>query len=177
MKVLKKILIILGVIILLLFLISLLLKPNYTVERSVVINAEPMEIFPYCNNLHNWQKWMPWTKELDKTAVYTFEGSQSGVGAIMKWNGKEIGKGKLIIKKEISGELVGYDMEFDEGSYKSVGKLLLERVPGGTKVTWGDYGNVGFNPVGRYFCLLMDSFMGPDFEKGLNKLKKVIEKK
>jgi hypothetical protein len=53
----------------------------------------------------------------------------------------------------------------------------LERVADGTKVTWGDYADVGFNPYGRYFILFMDAFMGPDFEKGLNKLKNVIEKK
>lgn len=31
------------------------------------------------------------------------------------------------------------------------------------------------NPISRYFGLMMDRFMAPDFETGLNNLKKKVE--
>ena len=43
------------------------------------------------------------------------------------------------------------------------------------KVTWAFSGDSGWNLMGRYFGLFMDSFIGPDFERGLANLKKLAE--
>ena len=36
-------------------------------------------------------------------------------------------------------------------------------------------GDLGSNPINRYFGLIMDRMMGPDFEEGLNTLKGKVE--
>ena len=45
------------------------------------------------------------------------------------------------------------------------------------KVTWFNQGDLGWNPVSRYFGLLMDKMMGPDFEEGLENLRRKAESK
>ena len=35
--------------------------------------------------------------------------------------------------------------------------------------------DLGGNPVNRYFGLIMDKMIGPDFEEGLAKLKEIAE--
>ena len=46
----------------------------------------------------------------------------------------------------------------------------------GTRVTWTNEGDMGANPVNRYFGLMMDSMVGPDFEAGLKNLKALAER-
>jgi len=43
------------------------------------------------------------------------------------------------------------------------------------KATWGFHNDIGFNPIGRFFGLMMDGMLGPDYEDGLARLKKVAE--
>jgi effector-binding domain-containing protein len=42
-------------------------------------------------------------------------------------------------------------------------------------VSWIDEGDLGYNPIARYMGLFMGKMMGPDFEKGLAKLKTIAE--
>ena len=41
--------------------------------------------------------------------------------------------------------------------------------------TWHNEGPLGMNPVARYYGLLMNKMMGPDFETGLHNLKVRVE--
>jgi len=44
----------------------------------------------------------------------------------------------------------------------------------GTLVTWTNEGELAY-PLMRYFGLLLDNMLGPDFEQGLARLKMYIE--
>jgi len=37
------------------------------------------------------------------------------------------------------------------------------------------FGDMGLNPVGRWMGLMMDGWIGPDFETGLGNLKTLVE--
>jgi hypothetical protein len=41
--------------------------------------------------------------------------------------------------------------------------------------TWTNEGEMGGNPINRWFGLMMDRMVGPDFEAGLANLKKLAE--
>ena len=58
----------------------------------------------------------------------------------------------------------------------SSGKLELTPAGSNTNVTWTNAGDLGGNPVVRYFGLVMDSMVGKDFRAGLNNLKTLAEK-
>ncbi len=94
-----------------------------------------------------------------------------GVGAWYTWEGNDdLGKGKLTITSA-SAEEVTYDLEFIEPfpSTADVG-IALDEQGDGTKVTWWMEGRNDF--MGKLFDLFvgMDSVIGADFERGLEKL-------
>ena len=55
------------------------------------------------------------------------------------------------------------------------GSCVWSRPAAGTRVTWTNEGDMGANPVNRYFGLFMDRLVGPDFEGGLKNLKALVE--
>ena len=57
----------------------------------------------------------------------------------------------------------------------ALASVVLEPAGAGTKVTWGLDTDLGFNPIARYFGMMMDGMVGPDYEKGLARLKAVAE--
>ncbi len=175
MKIIKKILLVLAVLVALLLIGSLFIPSRYHVERSVVMDAPPEAVFPFVNQVKQWPAWIAWTTAKDSTLVNTFSGPESGVGATMAWEGRKLGSGTFTITAADPKTGVTYDLSFDQGKYKSKGALTFAAEGNGTRVTWSDDGDVGMNPMGRYFSLMFDKMMGPDFEEGLNNLKKKAE--
>jgi effector-binding domain-containing protein len=175
MKTLKKILIGIIVIIIILILVSYLLPKSYKVERVVYIKADKSVIYNLTSNFTKWDLWTPWTKAIDSTAKFELTGNEGQVGTQWKWTGKVLGNGEMKITDIKPDELIAYDLSFNKGKYQSRGKLVIEAINDSSKVSWFDEGDLGYNPISRYMGLFMDKMMGPDFEKGLAKLKKVSE--
>jgi hypothetical protein len=173
---LKKVLIGTAGALLLACVVSLFIPSRYTVERSVVIERGASEIYPYVNHLKKWQEWTPWTREKYPTMEYSYAGPEEGVGAVSVWK-EESGNGKLTITRSDSVTGIEYDLEFDNGEMKSRGMIRFESVGQGTRVLWRNTGDVGMNPIGKYFTLFLDGMMGPDFESGLGKLKTLVEQR
>ena len=164
-------------IIALLIIISFLLPRTYKVERSIAISSKPEVIYGLTSNFKLWKLWVPWTKEIDSTAVFEMQSEPARIGTSWKWNGKILGQGEMILTELIPGQLVGYKLSFDEGKYQSRGRMIIERKQDSVKVSWIDEGDLGYNPIGRFMGLFMERMMAPDFEKGLAKLKTLAEKR
>jgi hypothetical protein len=173
MKIVKWLAIILAVLIVLFVLVGLTLPKDYNVERSVVIQAEPAVIHTLVGDLNAWEQWTPWV-EADPTIKTTFGDKTTGVGASQTWTG-DSGSGRLTFTQCSPDTGVLYDMSFEEGKYVSIGALDYKVVGGGTEVTWRMAGEMGGNPISRYFAAMMDAMVGPMFEKGLDKLKSASE--
>ncbi|MEI6455875.1 MAG: SRPBCC family protein [bacterium] len=165
----------LGIVAILL-VIAYILPKSYKVERSVYINADKNLIYNLTSNFNKWHLWVPWNKEMDSTAVFEIQGPDGQVGTVWKWNGKKMGEGTMTSVELVPGQLVAYDLAFNHGKYQSKGKLIIEQGDS-NKVTWTDEGDLGYNPFARYMGLFMEKMMGPDFEKGLEKLKQISEER
>jgi len=176
MKTFKKILYWILAIIALLVIVAYLLPRHYKVERSIYINADNNLIYNLVSNFKKWDVWVPWTHEMDSTAVFEITGEDGWVGATWRWNGKKLGEGSMTATELVPGELLAYDLSFSKGKYKSKGKIILNEGDS-CKVTWTDEGDLGNCPVDRYMGLFMEKMMGPGFEDGLKKLKKVAEER
>lgn len=168
--------IILGLIVLLLILAAM--QPNqFRVERSEVMKAPPGRIMEVLTDFRRWMDWSPW-EELDPNMNRTHSGSEKGVGAKYAWEGNsKVGHGKMEIKEVVPDKKVVIDLEFIKPfAAKNQGIYELEPVAGGTKLVWGMEGKNTF--IGKIFCLMMnmDKMIGKDFEKGLSKMKAVVEK-
>ena len=153
--------------------VGFLLPSSYTVERSVVIDAEPARVHALVDDLRRWPEWEPW-RESDPSIVVTLGTATQGVGAHQSWTGS-MGGGELTFTASSPERGVEYDMSFDEGKWRSVAAVRYEPEGGGTRVVWTMSGDMGMNPLDRYFALLMDAMTGPMFERGLEKLKAAAE--
>lgn len=173
----KAIGLLLAIVIVVGFLIpQLFLSKSFAMDRGTAIAAPQADVHAVVSDLTTWKDWTAWNKTADPTVVYTYTGDPATVGHGMEWSGDKLGKGKLVLTA-ISPDRIEYEMEFD-GQDKSDGSIvLLASGDGGqsTSVTWGFSGEMEGMPYKRYFGLLMDGMVGPDFEKGLSSLKERLE--
>ncbi len=160
-------------------IVAAFLSPRSHIERSIVVNAQPSAIFQQINGFKNINKWSPWM-EKDPNTTTSFEGPEAGVGAKMNWQSKELGNGSQWIIESDENKHLKTGMQFVDfdGTYTS--DINLEPVEGGTKVTWtydGDVSGSGMasSIMGKIMGQFMDGMMGPDYERGLTKLKAVAE--
>lgn len=145
-----------------------------TVSRSAVIPAPASKIFPLVNNLKKWDDWSPWAK-LDPNAKSTFEGPESGVGAIFKWSGNdEIGEGAMAIVESAPDDRLKLRLDFAK-PFASTSDVDFSFKPEGeaTRVTWTMTGERPF--LARAMCILFnaDKMVGDMYEKGLANLVKL----
>ena len=70
---------------------------------------------------------------------------------------------------------MGYHCFFDGATTPSLGSFDLEANGNGTKVTWSFTILWGHNPFLRYIGLMMSGMLEKDFDRGLAKLKEVVE--
>jgi effector-binding domain-containing protein len=176
MKALKKVLIILIVLVVVILIVSAFLPSQSKVERSLLIKASSEVISAKITNLHNWDEWSPW-KDRDSAAKYIYNDT-IGIGGWMDWTGNVAGSGKLSITK-VKPDSIQYFLSFREPfKSESNGSFSFVKTDSGTIVTWTDVEVLPW-PMVRIVALFMnfDKMMGPDFEKGLEKLKKTSEKK
>jgi hypothetical protein len=174
MKLLLKILAGLAVLVLLLVVVAFFLPRQYRVERSVVVNAKPDAVLAQVAVLRAWKSWSAWN-ERDPQMKQTYSEQASGVGAWSAWESKNEGNGKMTITGQTPTQ-VTYHLEFPDYGMQSTGTIELQPQAAGLRVVWSDAGDLGMNPMNRWFGLFLDKFIGTDFERGLANLKKIVEK-
>ena len=177
MKALKKIVLIVLLIPIVLVVVSLFLPSTYRVERRVTMNARPGAVFPHINTLKQWPEWTAWTVAKYSDMKVSFTGPEAGLGASYSWAGQSSGRGALKITRSETDKSIGYDLDFENGKYVSKGAITLEPSGESVHVIWSNEGDLGWNPVSRFFGLFMDKMMGPDFEEGLRNLQRKVEVK
>ena len=152
---------------------SLLLPSSTRVERSVVIDRSPAEVFATLDSFERFNAWSPWA-EYDPQATYTYEGPARGVGARMRWVGnRAVGTGSQEITASEPHRRILVALDFD-GSLAQASYLLAPEGQG-TRVTWAFDSAHGWNPFKRWLGLLFDRMIGADYEKGLGRLKALLE--
>lgn len=175
MKVLKRILLAVAIIIVLVIVIGFFLPSHSHVERSIIIKAPQQVVFDQINDLHKWNKWSPWAKK-DPNMQISYSGPETGVGSSYTWKGnREVMSGKQTIVTSTAPSLVVNEMRFEGFDEPSMVSFKIDKADEGTKVTWSLESETGNNPIHRYFGLMMDKMVGPDFESGLANLKQIAE--
>ena len=155
--------------------VGLVLPREVTVARSVEIDASPDEIFPHLNSLKAGAEWSPWLGR-DPEAQLTYSGPDEGAGAKLDWasDHPQVGSGTQVIRTSVPGEKVVTDLDFgDMGT--AVATFTLTGAGAATTVTWDLQTDMGAGPVGRWMGLMMDRWVGADYETGLSNLKTLVE--
>ena len=175
MKIVKKITIWLIAIIVLIFIVSFFLPSSVYMEREITIKAEAETVFNQINNLGNLKNWSPWY-DIDTATVYTFNDIPEGVGASYKWesDNRNVMSGIQTIVKSKPFEYVETELDFMRGDISLSGHKLKSLGDSVNVVWW--FSTDFSNPLQRYFGLIFDKMLGPDYEKGLQNLKNYCEK-
>ncbi len=174
MKILLKILAGLAGFALLLVVVAFFLPRQYRVERSLVIKAAPAAILAPCADLREWRKWGVWYVR-DPQIKTTYSTPPTGVGSWVAWESKQEGNGRMTITSLAPTKIV-YSLEFPDYGMKSTGVMELKPEGDGFRLFWSDEGDLGMNPMNRWFGLFLDKLIGQDFVTGLANLKKLVEK-
>jgi effector-binding domain-containing protein len=171
----KKIALSIVALVVLVLAVGMLLPRNVHVERTITILAPRATVFALVDGFKSFSKWSPWA-EKDPNATYAFSGPDFGAGAKMSWTGdpKKVGSGSQEILEAKPFDAVTSQLDFGPQG-KAVARFSLAPDGGGTKVTWRLDSDMGAGPVGRWFGLVMDRMIGPDFEHGLANLKRYAE--
>jgi carbon monoxide dehydrogenase subunit G len=143
---------------------------TYVVERQRHVAAPPEAVRGHLVDFRRWRSWSPW-EEVDPDLHRTYGGPESGVGARYAWAGnRKAGKGRMEIE-EVDDRRVVIDLQFlAPFKSRSTTEFLLERTEGGTNVTWRMTGPATLMTRVMGLFTSMDKLIGPDFEKGLDRL-------
>lgn len=152
--------------------VGFFLPGSARVERSRVVRAEPEALMDAVSDLRRWPDWSPWIEQ-DPRVAWSYSGPQQGVGATQRWSGPKAGRGRLTITR-VNTRSIEYDIWFDDNPVASPGGVTLEATPKGTRVSWFFTAQFGANPLARWFGLLVEPTVGPDFERGLKKLDALV---
>ena len=146
------------------------------ISRSMAMAAPADKVFEQVNNLHKSPDWSPFIK-LDPNIKLSYEGPESGEGAVYKWTGNDqVGEGSLTIIESKPNELVRMRLVFVR-PMEDTSEALFTFKPEGEKinVTWSMTGTNGF--VEKAFCMFvdLDKMIGDKFEEGLASMKHIVE--
>lgn len=148
---------------------------TWSVERSRVVRAAPERVQEVVEDLHTWDAWTPWSTSVDKDLKLTFDGPPRGAGARMSWEGQMHGFGSLTLVKATPAAGIEYEIQFRGVDQVTHGSVALAPDPAGTRITWKDGGELGWNPIMRLFSGLLEAKLGSDFDAGLSRLALLVE--
>ena len=152
-----------------------LLPSEAVVQRSITINAPPDRVFAVVGHMKRFNQWSPWA-DLDPATKYTFEGPDSGVGQKMSWasDNSDVGVGSQTIVEAVENSSTVTELDLGQMG-KARASINLAASGAGTAVTWGFKTTLN-SAMERWFGLLFDRWIGADYEKGLGRLKALVEK-
>lgn len=155
---------------------SFMLPSSASLSRSITIAAPPEVVFERLNSFEHFNKWSPWAG-LDPETRYFYEGPTSGVGAIYRWESdqQQVGSGRQEIVESEPHRLIAVRLAFSGFTADNLSHYRLSPIEGGTEVVWAYQTEVGNQIIGRYFLLMLDRMLGPQYEQGLQQLKSLLE--
>ncbi len=176
MKILKIVMIVVATMIIVFFSGVFFLPSRYHVERSVVVNTSAAKAYNYVLNYNNFNNWNPWL-EMDPDSKIKVSGKLNQPGSKYAWDGEKNGKGSFEIIELEENKAIYQRLNFIE-PFSSVNDddVFFKKISDNeTKIIWTMEGECS-SLFEKWTSLFYDSMIGGDYEKGLNKLKILLEK-
>ncbi len=141
------------------------LPGTWSVERSLTVAAPPEAVYPLIEAPSSWRTWTAWPD-----SGLGAGGPERGVGAGLRWDDPELGDGRFEVVEAVALEKVRYRVEVEGGTLRTEGVLTLVAEGGGTRVTWREEGDFGWNPLMGYWARFMERVQGRELDKALARL-------
>lgn len=151
-------------------------QPNsYEVSRTGNFEAPSAVIYDNVIDFKNWEAWSSWA-EKDPDLKITLSDQTSGVGGHYSWEDKD-GVGTMKTLAAEANKSISQEMQFGDFPPSQVNWTFDAKDDGTTDVKWAMSGDkVPF--MLKAFSVMsggFDDMMGPDFERGLEKLDSIIQ--
>ena len=145
---------------------------KYSLKHSIIISADLEKIKKSLIDFREWRVWSPWLI-MDRESTVNFSQQQGEVGSFYNWKGDLVGTGSMELI-EIGENHISMETLLRK-PFKSLvnSRFTFKELENGVEVTWSNQGTLPF------FMFFMKSkiktFMGMDYDRGLNMLKEYIE--
>jgi hypothetical protein len=147
------------------------------VQRATSIKAPADRIFPLINDFRQWRSWSPYENK-DPAMKRTYDGADSGKGAVYAWDGNNnVGSGRMeILEASVPSKIV-IKLDFFK-PFEGHNTAEFTILPQGDAImlTWTMSGPAVFMSRLMQVFINLDHMIGRDFEAGLANLKKLTEK-
>ncbi|MCS7036335.1 MAG: SRPBCC family protein [Saprospiraceae bacterium] len=157
----------------LLALFGLFAKKEYLIERQITI-AAPMElVYDQVRYFRNFRAWSPWA---GMDADVRVEGEDGSPGAAYYWSGEgETGRGSMVLKTAAPQRL-DFEVTIEE-PYRSISPtwFAFEADSNQTRVTWVFRMRISYPWNGLAMFTDVNTYVGKDFLRGLENLKRHCE--
>ena len=177
MKIFLILLALLAVVVVTVLILAARKPDDFSMQRSLVIQAPAEQIFHLINDLRAHESWSPFDKP-DPAVTKTYTGAATGTGAVYDWSGNgQSGSGRLAITESVpvSKIVMQLDMLKPMKARNTV-TFTLVPVDGGTEVSWAMHGRTPFLAKVFHVFINMDRMVGGQFETGLLTLKNMVER-
>ena len=154
-------------------------RPNsFRIERSTLVKTRPDAIFPLIEDFRQWQQWSPW-EGIDPNLKRTYSGPAHGKGAVYAYEGNnKVGAGRMEILEATAPSRVLIKLDFIKPfKANNIAAFTLTPSTDGTTVNWAMSGPQPFLVKMMSLVFNMEKMVGPDFERGLAKMKTLAEQK
>jgi hypothetical protein len=144
-----------------------LLPKAVHIERSAVVAAAPKAVFAALSSPKSFNQFNPF-KDLYPDLTYVMSGPAQGIGAQYTWASSGGSGSQTIVSMKQDAEI---KMQLELGFRgRPIQTFLISPVEGGSRVTWVQDGDLGYNPIARIIGTTLDGKLGPVYENGLQKL-------
>jgi hypothetical protein len=175
MKILKRTVLTFLALIALVLLVALFIETEYSVSKTITINRDKESVYDVMVDFKDFGKWSPWS-ELDSAMSVSYGGTSGKVGSSYTWSGNEdVGSGTMTISK-LSPDTIFVDLSFKEPfEAQSPTYYALKSIGANTEVTWFMAGEMPYPFNVMTLFISMEEAIGKDFDRGLEKLKGLME--
>jgi len=147
-------------------LVGYLLPGDWDAEASAQLQAPPEVVYSFLDSPAGWQRWTPWPE-----SGVEHSGPERGAGASLAWNDPDLGSGSFTIAGATPPSGVTYSVLIDDGAIRAEGSVDVVAEDGGSRVTWREHGDFGWNPLMGYWALSMGRAQTDELNKGLDRLR------
>jgi uncharacterized protein YndB with AHSA1/START domain len=159
-----------GAVVLIGFLlVGYLLPSDWEAEASRVLPVSPEEVYAFLDSPEGWQRWTPWPESGVQRS-----GPARGAGASFSWNDPDLGAGSFTIADAAEPARVSYEVVIDDGTMNAQGSVDVTAEGDGSRVTWRERGDFGWNPLMGYWALSMSRAQTDEMTKGLDRLGQLV---
>jgi hypothetical protein len=160
------------------FLFTAATRPKeFRLERSILTDASTQEVYAVISDFNRFGEWSPW-QELDPNMTTDLSGEVGHVGSCYSWEGNtKVGAGRMTITEAVPSSHLSIRLEFLRPfAATNTTEWRVSEEGGRRRITWLMEGS-NDTVFKRAFALLanMDKLVGKDFERGLARLKSLVE--